>query len=163
MLLNTTNTKQIIICWYMQQLGWIWKVLCWVEKASLKGTSYDCTYITLLKLLNYQDEKYTRACQLAVRNSQLGRVVGLIIKEFYEGDFCGNRVVLYLDYGVGYTNLHYGTKWHRRIQVYYCTNVKFLVLIFYNTIIMENLTIGGNCVKNARVFSIGSSQLSLSL
>lgn len=81
------------------------KALCWVKESSLK-----CSHIVWLhlhKCYNYIYGKQISSCQ------RVGMVVGsewvgVTLKKSYEGNFCGNDMVLYVDCGGAYTNPHKG-------------------------------------------------------
>ena len=62
--------------------------------------------------------------------------LGMTIKEEHKGDFCGDGIVLYLDYSGDYTSLH-RIKWLRSIHKH-GIKVKFLILILYSSYVKCN-------------------------
>jgi len=112
--LQPANDKQILVhpikeyyserkkrsCWYMQQLGWISKALCWVKEARLQGSGL---------WLHWHDslEQTALSCW-ALTGSLQGLVMrgGCDHAGVCEGDFWSGAAALYLNGDDDDTNLH---------------------------------------------------------
>ena len=134
--------------WFMQQLGWISRVMKWLEKPVSK-----CQILCNSMYMTFSKWQYSETgCQ------GLGLVGGGVvvwIKEKRKEMLCGDGIVLYCDCGGGdVTHTRNKRVWTTPT---YRTGISFLHCSY------RSLTIGGSWVKDVLNLSVLTLQLSMNL
>lgn len=82
--------------WYVKQLGWLLRELCWMKKANDKGyILYDSIYITFFKWQKYRDGEQIRVARLwlsKVTGGSLGMDLLYILTRWSHKSTRGNIV-----------------------------------------------------------------------